>query len=263
MHAFQSSQPLYQPRLRRGFTLPELLVVLGVVMVVLSLALPALARARLAATKLSCSTRVRDLGGLVAAYAIDHDDLFPSAIGDGPNIRNNQDRWNQYTFQIFATFPREPWRTWAGLGRHSEVLYCPSNQYHSDLADDESDPDFVLSASVFAEVRYFDPAMPEAYWKTRLGAKVQRHSAAVFPDRKVGILEHRVWHGWRGSACQGCPIDGLFYFDSPNPGSLWFLDGHVELRLVTDALPHVYRSPIWPVMPFGTTAYGIAGRDVQ
>lgn len=257
------SHPPTQRPAARAFTLPELLVVIGVVMVLLSLVLPSLSRARLAATQLACSTRVRDLGNLVATYAVDHDDRFPSALGDGPEIRNDPNRWREYTFQIFSTFPREPWLSWSGLGRHSEVLYCPSNQDGDELPDNVSDPDFVLSASVFAEVRHFDPAMPEAYWRLRLGARVQRHSAAVFPDRKVGILEHRVWHGWWGSSCQGCPVDGLFYYESPNPGSLWFLDGHVEQRLVTDALPHVYRYPTWPVMPFGTTEFGMAGRDIQ
>jgi hypothetical protein len=124
------------------------------------------------------------------------------------------------------------------------------------------DPDYVLSASVFAEVGYLDPALPDELWRARLGAKVQRIGAATFPASKVGILEDDVWHGWSGALCEGCPLDGLEYYGSDRPGSLWFMDGHVEQRFATDALPYVYRYPIWPYMPYGTTAWGIAGRDI-
>jgi type II secretory pathway pseudopilin PulG len=240
-----------------------LLVAIGVMSILLSLLLPALSKARLAAHELVCMTHIRDMGNLLTAYAAEYDDRFPSALGDGEEIRNDFTMWDNYTFQVLSTFPREPWLSWSGLDEHSETLYCPASQEADELPRGVCDPDYVLSASVFAESRYFDPDLPEAVWRSRLGAKVQRHGAAVFPDRKVGILEHRVWHGWPGSACIGCSVDYQFYYDSPRPGSLWFLDGHTDQIHAADALPYVNRWPIWPLMPFGTTEWGIAGRDIE
>jgi prepilin-type N-terminal cleavage/methylation domain-containing protein len=250
------------PALRRGFSLPELLVTLGVVGLLLAILAPALGAARLRARELQCASRTRQLGGLVAMYAGEHDDLFPSALGDGPDVRDNRELWHDYIVQVFTTFAREPWQSWAGLHKWSEVLYCSENQDWPDYPLGNSDPDFILSLSVYAEHRMFDPRAPESFWRGRLGAKVQRHSAAVFPDRKVAVIEHRVWHGWSGASCPGCPIAGLEYVNSERPGFLWFVDGHVEQVHGTDALHYVDRKPIWPRMPFGSTAMGIAGRDI-
>ena len=249
-------------RFPTAFSIIELLVVIGVMAILAAILLPVLARARLAAQEQVCVVRCRELGGLLAVYAGEHEDRFPAAIDDGPETARDPNLWDNYTFQVFSTFAREPWHEWAGLGNQSEVLYCSANQ---DLPYNEPwvcNPDFVLSASVYAESAYFAPDIPEHAWRLRLGAKVQTHSAAVFPSQKVGVLEHIVWHGWPGTSCIGCSVDGLFYYDSPRPGAVWFLDGHAGMHRARDALPHVRRYPIWPYMPFGTTEHGIAGRDV-
>ena len=250
-----------------GFTLIELLVVLGVIAILFSLLLPALAKSRLAATKLACMSRIRDLGNLVALYTAEHDEKFPNAMGDGPDVQNNPDQWQKYTFQVYSTFPREPWLSWAGLNGLSEILYCPANRVWpnnlSDTSDAGSEPDYMLSASVFAQTKYFDPDLPDDVWKSKLGAKVQRISAAVFPDRKVGVIEVFVWQGWKGTYCKGCDVGSLEYYQSDEPGSLWFMDGHVDQIHSDNALPFVYRYPIWPYDPFGTTNWGMAGRDIQ
>lgn len=244
-----------------GFSLVELVVVLGIVMVLVSLLMPLLARARLTARELSCVARIRELGNLVSIYATSHDDRFPSALGDGPEITQNRSRWLEYSFQRFSTFPRDPWLRWAGMGPFDEILNCPDYQRFEGQPL-ESDPDYILTAAAFTEVSYWDPALPESAWRNRLGAKVQRHGAAIFPDRKVGLLEYRVWHGHTGVMCEGCPIEGLFHDRSERPGSLWFLDGHVAQIRGRDAAPYLNRRPFWPQSPMGTTVWGIAGRDI-
>lgn len=252
-----------QKDFRNGFTLVETVISLGVIMILIALLLPSLGRVRLTATELSCTARIRELGNLVASYAAEYDDRFPSTLGDGPEITQNRDMWPHYSFQLYSTFPRDPWLQWSGLGPFSEILNCPDYQPWPDGPDRESDPDYVLTAPAFTEVKYWDPELPESVWKSRLGAKVQRHSAAVFPDRKVGLLEYRVWHGWSGTHCEGCPTAGLWHDSSERPGSLWFLDGHVAQIHGSEALPYLNRYPIWGPSPFGSTEWGIAGRDIQ
>jgi prepilin-type N-terminal cleavage/methylation domain-containing protein len=62
----------------RAFSLIELLVVLGVLAIVLSLALPALGRSRGQARQISNLSNCRQLATLVTAYATDNKDLPPT-----------------------------------------------------------------------------------------------------------------------------------------------------------------------------------------
>ena len=69
-----------------GFTLVELLTVVGILAVLLALLLPALNRARESARQVQCATKLRSLGQILLLNAIDHDGYMPLAgnITSGP-----------------------------------------------------------------------------------------------------------------------------------------------------------------------------------
>src|SRR5688500_15477885 len=63
-----------------GFTLVELLVVIGIISVLISILLPALNKARESAKRIACASNIRQLGMAVQLYASAHKgDLPPSS----------------------------------------------------------------------------------------------------------------------------------------------------------------------------------------
>jgi prepilin-type N-terminal cleavage/methylation domain-containing protein/prepilin-type processing-associated H-X9-DG protein len=64
---------------RRGFTLVELLVVIGVIALLLSLLLPALSKAKEAANAVACAANMRSIGQAMQMYAQEHKDYIPGS----------------------------------------------------------------------------------------------------------------------------------------------------------------------------------------
>lgn len=83
-----------------GFTLVELLVVIGIIAILISLLLPALNRARQQAVMIDCQSRMRQIGTAIHQYASANRGLLPpTAWEDGPV----SDFWEQTSYQITGT----------------------------------------------------------------------------------------------------------------------------------------------------------------
>jgi prepilin-type N-terminal cleavage/methylation domain-containing protein len=85
---------------RKGFTLVELLVVIAIIALLMGILMPALARVRQLAFRMTCGTNLSGIGKAMLIYANDYDDEMPRA-GDrnavwGTTLWNANSRYEAY-----------------------------------------------------------------------------------------------------------------------------------------------------------------------
>ncbi len=82
---------------RKGFTLVELLVVIAIIALLMGILMPALARVRQLAFRMTCGTNLSGIGKACLIYSNDYDDELPKAGGRRNTWSNQIPAWDGIT----------------------------------------------------------------------------------------------------------------------------------------------------------------------
>ncbi len=103
--------------MKRGFTLVELLVVIGIIAVLIGILLPVLGRVRASAARTACAAQLHDIGSTFQMYLNDYKQRLP-AMNPFPKIADSVIPARPSFYEVFASYTKGQYKIWE----------CPSDK---------------------------------------------------------------------------------------------------------------------------------------
>lgn len=222
------SRPGLFRSLAHGFTLVELLVVIGIVAILIAILLPSLQKAKAQANATVCMSNLRQVGLLMALYAGDNRGWSAGYSYDASRAIPIQHWSSILVLNGYVTFPAP--------GR-ANVFLCPSNTPQSWTAGDVASAE----ATYEAELCYGIPYSRNGGWEYRFarGGNVKDTGGADYgpPATFLHMGDSRflnptitTWNGWQSWSLVGFYPGSrtLYHLRHNKRGNYLFGDGHVS-----------------------------------
>lgn len=267
---------------RRGFSLIELMAVIGITSILIGLALPSLAGVRERARRLKCSAQLAGHMQILATYAADSDDYWPffwpdkrvapapPYVPDEPPPTLGDDDW----YLAITGLWYAPMIDAYGGTIFNESLHCPDDEGWPIMRDMlrarfgkknitrvRGTLQYEMSAAMYLDPAALDPEHPGIEPRYYIG---QRQSDVLFPSQKAALYEGTPFHD-KSYNHDGVVRGDLFY--SRNVAAC---DGSAAYRHGRDLIPGVlvpgyyepkYKELYQNLMTLQFTTNGIHGRD--
>lgn len=221
-------------RREKGFSLIELIVCIGIILILLGLFMPTLGRSVATAKQTRTSAAANQIAALLALYCSDHHEYYPFSS----SATTSFDASLQFPAVLVAAGYISSERDldpegWTRIGQ----------------------PDIPISEALYCKPEMLSPgtSLPQS---RRVPAGV-RVSDVLYPSQKGSHVARRVSDGHVRT--YWCCIDG-----APK-GSVAYVDGNVALRYWKEMVPNgqLYIDADGVGAPVYTTWYGYRGRDAQ
>lgn len=266
---------------RRGFSLIELVIVVGLVMVLLGLALPQLRASRREARSVACLATMRSLETAITAYAHDAGDHWPYGLREGFIDPFNGRK--VFLHSPYVPFGYGPWvhgRWTLPMADEyfrgsllSPELFCSEPNTRADwLREHPTGPPFPvssdrgLSTSLFLSPAALDPEKPEwaptHFRVTRLDEAHHPSNKAALPD--TPLHDSRVRRSGKGLSVRTAPPWRMPVIPVDLAGAT--RDQAVSIPAVVFPYPREgandeVRRTIAASETFNHTPFGVHGRD--
>lgn len=228
---------------RKGFTLVELLVVIGIIALLISILLPSLTRARQSANKVACLSNQRQIAMAVRMFANDHKDYLPgSGYATGEGVGQYIATGSPLAARDPNNAARTPESSLVKLGylpRDSSVFQCPQvnalDLDGSDIATLGRHETYMYGFHVYFFGNSFDPRTYEARGVGNLSTFLPKLSAARPASETILITETQSWVDYCDTANDFLPVRTQLYLhcnpshDGGKSASSAFADGHAEI----------------------------------